>query len=133
MKRRDRIDTSGQASDSLDINPFGNLSSEGLPEGTKRTERKAAVDSSRSSKAGKRGRVDIRREKKGRGGKTVTTLTFENLRDPNQLNDICKQLQSQLGIGGSVKQGVILLQGDVRDRITGTLESKGFRAVLSGG
>ena len=53
----------------------------------------------------------IRREVKGRKGKTVTTLSGFDL-DDNALNLLSRQLKQHCGTGGSVKDGTVIIQGD---------------------
>ena len=55
------------------------------------------------------GIVRIRREVKGRKGKTVTTISGIQA---NNINELAKQLKQKCGTGGSVKDGIILIQGD---------------------
>ena len=81
------------------------------------------------------GIIRIRREVKGRKGKTVTTISGLSL-DDKALNLFSKQLKQHCGTtGGSVKDGVIVLQGDHRDAVKGYLEGKGvrLRLLLEGG
>ena len=74
----------------------------------------------------------VRREKKGRGGKTVTTVTGVPL-SSNELKDLARDLRRSCGTGGTVKDGVIEIQGDHVDTILETLKQSGFRAKRSGG
>ena len=78
------------------------------------------------------GVIRIKRETKGRGGKTVTTIAGFDEND-----DVIKKLASKLknlcGSGGSVKDGVILIQGDHREVVMGELEKQGFKVKLAGG
>ncbi|MDZ7722557.1 MAG: translation initiation factor [candidate division KSB1 bacterium] len=74
--------------------------------------------------------IKIRRETKGRAGKTVTTI-FGIV--PNQQKDIATQLKQQCGTGGSAKDGVIIIQGDHRTKIKAFLEKKGYTVKLAGG
>jgi translation initiation factor 1 len=74
----------------------------------------------------------VRREKKGRGGKTVTTVTGVPL-PPNELKDLAKDLRRRCGTGGTVKNGVIEIQGDHADTILETLKQSGFQAKRAGG
>jgi translation initiation factor 1 len=67
----------------------------------------------------------LRIEKKGRGGKTVTVVA--NL--PNNaafLQDLCQDLKRACGTGGTVVDGAIELQGDLRERVRARLAAKGF-------
>src|SRR5262245_28133506 len=78
------------------------------------------------------GIVRIRREKQGRGGKTVTTITGIP-KSHDQLEALAKELKQQCGAGGSVKDGVIEIQGDHRDRTKALLEERGYTVKLAGG
>jgi len=78
------------------------------------------------------GIIRIRREKKGRKGKTVTTI---NGFDPSadDLKQIAKKLKSQCGTGGSIKDGIIIIQGDHRETLQKELQKLGFNVKLAGG
>jgi translation initiation factor 1 len=78
------------------------------------------------------GIIRIRREVKGRKGKTVTTITGLDL-DDKTLNFLSKQIKQHCGTGGSVKDGVVIIQGDHRDTIKGLLEGQGYLVKLAGG
>lgn len=78
------------------------------------------------------GIIRIRREVKGRKGKTVTTITGFDL-DDKALNLLSKQLKQHCGTGGSVKDGAVIIQGDHRDTIKGLLEGQGYLVKLAGG
>ena len=74
----------------------------------------------------------ISRESKGRGGKTVTLVRGLSLVDA-ELAALGKQLRSTCGSGGTVKDGVIEIQGDHRDRVLAALLQQGFKAKSAGG
>lgn len=78
------------------------------------------------------GIVRIRRETSGRSGKGVTTIIGVPLAEA-ELRALAKQLKQQCATGGSVKAGVIEIQGDHRAAIKATLEGLGYRIKLAGG
>ena len=78
------------------------------------------------------GSAKVRREKKGRGGKTVTAVYGLAL-DPNSLKELGKQIKQACGTGGSVKNGVIEIQGDMVEQVISQLEKSGYPAKRAGG
>lgn len=74
----------------------------------------------------------VSRETKGRGGKSVTVVRGLAL-DPMALAVLGKQLRTACGSGGTVKDGVIEVQGDHCERIIDALTSSGHRAKRAGG
>ena len=76
--------------------------------------------------------MKVRRETSGRRGKAVTTVTGVPLDDAG-LRDLATRLKKRCGVGGSVKEGVIELQGDHRDVVLAELRASGYDAVLAGG
>ena len=80
----------------------------------------------------KDGALRIERQSKGRKGKGVMLVVGI---DPEQhdLKKLAKQLKSKMGQGGAVKNGVIEIQGDDRDKLKGLLEAAGFKVKIAGG
>ena len=78
------------------------------------------------------GIIRIQRATKGRKGKTVTTVFGFDI-DDQGLKALAKDLKRHCGASGSVKDGMILIQGDHREAVKGFLEGKGFRAKIAGG
>ena len=74
----------------------------------------------------------IRRETGGRGGKTVTTVSGVPL-DSTGLAALARRLKAACGTGGTVKEGVIELQGDQREQLAALLAREGIRSKLAGG
>src|SRR6202789_689113 len=76
-------------------------------------------------------RVKVRREVAGRRGKAVTTVSGVPVDDAG-LKELAGKLKKRCGVGGSVKNGVIEIQGDHRDVVVQMLEAEGYAAVLAG-
>jgi translation initiation factor 1 len=74
----------------------------------------------------------IRREKQGRGGKTVTVVYNLHLA-PDALKALGKHLRHLCGTGGTVKDGAIEIQGDHRDKVAEVLQLAGYRTKFTGG
>lgn len=130
MSEKKRISTDGGAS--LSQNPFAALSSAGLPDGPENVPvSETPVEQAKPKKS--RGRVDIIRQKAGRGGKTVTVVTgFVGIGLPEK-ETLAKKMQKACGVGGTVKDGQIEIQGDKREEVAKILEEAGFRPVFAGG
>ena len=78
------------------------------------------------------GIVRIRRETKGRKGKGVTTLSGFNMSE-SELKVLAKQLKQKCSTGGTVKNGMIEIQGDHREILKVELQKRGLTAKLAGG
>lgn len=76
--------------------------------------------------------VGIRRERKGRRGKTVTAIHDFRL-SPEDLRALAKELKRTCGTGGTVKDGVIELQGDHREAVAEELRGRGYTTKFVGG
>ena len=78
------------------------------------------------------GIIKIQRETKGRKGKTVTAVSGFQI-NADELKNLATQLKRRCGTGGSVKDGVIIIQGDHRDTLITELKNRGFKAKIAGG
>ncbi len=74
----------------------------------------------------------VRRESKGRGGKTVTTISGVPLA-AEALAGLASALKKRCGCGGALKDGVIEIQGDHVELLLAELAARGLRAKKSGG
>jgi translation initiation factor 1 len=71
-------------------------------------------------------------DKKQRAGKSVTLIQgFVGTND--DLNTLAKQLKNKCGVGGTAKDGEILIQGDFREKIIDLLTKEGFNVKRVGG
>ena len=78
------------------------------------------------------GVVRVGRETKGRKGKGVTLITDIPL-DEEELKQLASELKHKCGTGGTIKDGVIEIQGDHRDVLVAELIKRGYKAKKSGG
>ena len=76
--------------------------------------------------------VRVGRETQGRGGKGVSVITGLPLTQ-ERLEELAKQLKKRCGCGGTVRNGVIEIQGDHRDLLVAELTRLGYPAKRSGG
>ncbi len=124
-----KISTDGGGA--LGQNPFGALSGAGLPVASPTVLAKVAAKTPAPEK--NRGRVDVRRETGGRGGKTVTVVDgFVGIGLPEK-EQLTKKMRAACGCGGTVKDGEIVIQGDQRETAARILSEAGFRVVFAGG
>ena len=78
------------------------------------------------------GIVRVGRETRGRKGKGVTILTGLPVSGA-ELEALARELKALCGAGGTVRDGVVEIQGDHRDRLVRALEERGWRVKRSGG
>lgn len=78
------------------------------------------------------GVVRLLRDRKGRGGKTVTLVAGVRA-NPAGLEELATTLKRFCGCGGGVKDGVIEIQGDHRERLAVKLTELGYRVKIAGG
>ncbi len=69
--------------------------------------------------------IYIRVEKKGRHGKTVTVLDGFTRRSL-ELEDLASQMKKACGAGGTIRNGIIEIQGDCRQNLAAFLKKQGF-------
>lgn len=89
--------------------------------------------SQRGQKNTNRGRVDIVRQTAHRGGKGVTVAKNFTGISLAEKQDLMKKMQKVCGVGGTVKDGCIEIQGDKREEMKRILTEAGFKPVFAGG
>ena len=113
-------------------NPFAALSGDHLPPGPEPTVPNPGGKPHEKPRKS-RGRVDIIRQKAGRGGKTVTVVKgFVGIGLPEK-ESLARAMQKACGTGGTVKDGQIEIQGDKREEVARILAEANFRPVFAGG
>lgn len=116
-----------EALDGLANLPAGPGQSQGSAEGL------PARTSQRGQKNTHRGRVDIVRQTAHRGGKGVTVAkNFKGI-GLTEKQELAKRMQKACGVGGTVKDGCIEIQGDKREEMKRILTEAGFQPVFAGG
>jgi translation initiation factor 1 len=78
------------------------------------------------------GVVRVGREKQGRGGKIVTAIHGVELA-ADALKALAGELKRLCGTGGTVKDGIVEIQGDHRDKVVAALEQRGYTVKRAGG
>ena len=127
-KKKDKISTEG--GDGLNLNnPFASLSGDDLPEGKVEPAKPKAEPKAPSKKI----RVELRRLKSGKGGKTVIEIGGLHVLGESGMKQIAKQLKARLGVGGTVKAGKIEIQTADFGGVEAFLEKEGYRPIRCGG
>jgi translation initiation factor 1 len=126
------------AGEGLAGDPFGALARLGdLPAGPEHPlatdQTTPAKTSLRGQKNTNRGRVDIVRQTAHRGGKAVTVARNFTGIGLAEKQELAKKMQKACGVGGTVKDGCIEIQGDKREEMKRILTEAGFKPVFAGG
>ena len=120
--------------ENLADSPFSFLNAQGLPGAPPQNIQAKEIKIKKDVCLGRGERLEIRREKSGRGGKTVTTIQgFPTHLGPAQKAKTLKTLKTTLGTGGTWNKNTMELQGDRRDDVYHWLKQAGFSPVLAGG
>ena len=85
----------------------------------------ATSDTSMTSAEKRAQKLRLAMERAGRGGKTVTIVRGLT-GSQEELEELCKTLKQKIGVGGSAKEGEIILQGDHRPKVAELLKSLGY-------
>ena len=132
MSRKKQRKAANEVQDPPLNNPFGALSGlDGLPAGPDKD--LPVKTSKRGQKNHDRGRVDIVRQTAHRGGKAVTVAKNFTGIGLAEKQELAKKMQKACGVGGTVKDGHIEIQGDKREEMKRVLTEAGFKPVFSGG
>lgn len=114
-------------------NPFAKLAAlrDALPAGEARAPAVAAavVDPVAALLAR---RVVVRRERKGRGGKTVTVVQFPDGADGVAVDALARELRKALGTGAQAEDGAVAVHGDIADRVAAWLKERGALRIVRG-
>jgi translation initiation factor 1 len=94
--------------------------------------RQAQSSSSGSSLPSQQQTVYLHRESSGRGGKAVS-LVKNLVLSENDLKALAKRLKQDCGTGGTIKDGIIEIQGEHREKIAEVLRKLGYKVKIAGG
>ena len=97
----------------------------GMGSGNDAEDFETTTDASMTSAQKRAQKLRLAMERAGRGGKTVTIVRgFTGSQE--ELEELCKTLKQKIGVGGSAKEGEIILQGDHRPKVAELLKSLGY-------
>jgi translation initiation factor 1 len=77
-------------------------------------------------------RVVVRRERKGRGGKTVTVVQFPDGAEEAPIDALAKELRKGLGTAAQREESSVAVQGDIADRVAAWLAARGAARIVRG-
>ncbi|MDZ4771570.1 MAG: translation initiation factor [Planctomycetota bacterium] len=113
----------------LTHNPFARLRADGKP--AQPSAREVANPTAPMAPLVSKGRIIVRREKKGHGGKTVTIAEGEGLLGAD-LTALAREAAQALGVGARTEDGALQVQGDQSDRFVTWLAERGFGPISRG-
>lgn len=113
----------------LTHNPFAMLRADGKP--AQPSAREIANPTAPLTPLTPKGRIIVRREKKGHGGKTVTIAEGEGLLGAD-LVALARAAAQALGVGARTEDGALQVQGDQSDRLVKWLAERGFGPISRG-
>ncbi len=87
-------------------------------------------ESAKASSAGLRGKAVVRKERKGRGGKTVTVVDGAAIKRVSDIEALARTMRKALGTGARVEGGQVVLQGDQRTAASAWLQKQGATVVV---
>ncbi len=76
--------------------------------------------------------IYLHRDSSGRGGKAVT-LVKKLVLSEDDLKALAKKLKQECGTGGTIKDGIIEIQGEHREKIAAVLQKLGYKTKIAGG
>ncbi|MDF1852547.1 MAG: translation initiation factor [Verrucomicrobiales bacterium] len=140
MSRKKGRKSRGQEEEPME-SPFDELAEllgkENLPQGpepvAKQEPRAFEPPPRRGKKNTTRGRIEVQRQTAHRGGKGVTVASGFKGIPLQEKKELAKKIQKMCGVGGTVKDGCIEIQGDNREAMVEVLTEAGFNPVVSGG
>ena len=135
-RKKDRIDTS--ADEGLQHNPFAKLLQDKersqLPEGPSLEASMASSEAQEERKLADRlaalRKVVLRRQRKGRGGRTVTLVEGLDGFSEEHLEELASEMRKALGTGATLEGENVVLQGDLRERAKLWLEERGVKKIV---
>lgn len=129
--QKHKVDMSGGET-LASANPFESLNLGPLPDAAPKpvvAEKKATG----KKPLGQGRRIELKRVKSGRGGKTVVEVSGLAVLPAAERERIAHALKKRCACGGTYKNGILEIQGDAREIIEEMLQGEGFRTVRSGG